>query len=460
MARSAYGFQFFLLAASIGTEAWAQPLPPASAEAARFAAEHGQAWGLLATLPGSAWQLMNSQIVSYRWDEPGRTMIEVDEATGEVFRWTLQPDGTIERLLPDGRRTANVVNPDGTITQYSADRSQRQTVRALGPVFMNVFEYLEDGRWTRHPPYDWFKWRMTDAEIRVARESLAAASDRGAVLDELLGRFRGSTVVQMAEARLAAHSEAIRRQQAGASEAVADSGSPPRVQSDGPRVALVVGIGAYGAMGDLPNPVNDARAMAAKLRQIGFDVVLMTDSDQRSLYDAIQDFGGRLGQAGRTGTGLFYFAGHGMQSRGENYLIPIGAAISREADLVGQAVSANAVLAQMEEAGSATNIIILDACRNLPMARSFRSGGAGLSQMDAPNGSFIAYSTAPGSVAADGAGAHSPFAAALIEEIARPGQPIEGVFRNVRRAVLETTDGAQTPWDSSSLVNVFQFVPS
>jgi uncharacterized caspase-like protein len=225
----------------------------------------------------------------------------------------------------------------------------------------------------------------------------------------------------------------------------------------GPRVALVVGISAYGAIGDLANPVNDAGAVAAALREVGFDVELLLDPDQRTLRAAVSRLGGRMAAAGSGATGLFFFAGHGIQSRGVNYLIPARAAISHEADLVLEALPADAVLAQMQEAEASTNILILDACRNMPFTRSFRNAARGLAQMDAPNGSFIAYSTAPGSTAADGVGSNSPFATALVREITRPSQPIEVTFRNVRRSVLRETAGEQTPWDSSSLVEPFYF---
>lgn len=225
----------------------------------------------------------------------------------------------------------------------------------------------------------------------------------------------------------------------------------------GPRVALVVGIGAYGSLGDLANPINDATSLANALRQVGFSVDLAIDPDQRALRQAIARLGERMAAAGPGATGLFFFAGHGVQSRGVNYLIPSRAAINREADLVLEAIPADAVLAQMQEAGVSTNILILDACRNTPFARSFRNATRGLAQMEAPNGSFIAYSTAPGAVAVDGAGQNSPFASALVREVIQPGQPIEAVFRNVRRSVLRETEGEQTPWDSSSLTEPFYF---
>lgn len=227
-----------------------------------------------------------------------------------------------------------------------------------------------------------------------------------------------------------------------------------------PRLALVIGNAAYGAaFGRLANPVNDANAVAAALRASGFTVTVVTDSDQRTMKRAIAAFGQQLRAAGRGATGLFYYAGHGVQSRGVNYLVPVNAAIEAEADVDIEAVAADGVLRQMEEAGAATSIVILDACRNLPIIRSSRDGSRGLARMEAPNGSFVAYSTAPGAIAADGSGANSPFASALVTEMTKPGQPIEVIFRNVRRAVMTATDGKQTPWDSSSLVDGFVFKP-
>lgn len=226
-----------------------------------------------------------------------------------------------------------------------------------------------------------------------------------------------------------------------------------------PRIALVIGVGNYETMGNLRNPPNDARAIAAVLRGAGFQVELLLDPDYRTMMRAVIGLRDRMVAAGDGTTGLFYFAGHGVQSRGVNYLIPARPQIRREADLVIEAVSADAVLLQMEEAGAATNILILDACRNMPLARTFRNGGEGLAQMQAPRGSFIAYSTAPGDVAEDGEGLrNSPFASALVSEIQRPGHALADTFMAVRRAVLAATDGRQTPWESSSMVERFFFV--
>jgi uncharacterized caspase-like protein len=218
------------------------------------------------------------------------------------------------------------------------------------------------------------------------------------------------------------------------------------------RVALVVGNGDYGAeIGKLKNPANDAKLMAETLKGLGFDVALVTDADQKAMKRAIREFGQKLRATGPEGIGLFYYAGHGVQVDGENYLLPIGAEIQAEGDVELEAVSATSILSQMQFAGNAVNLVFLDACRNNPLTRSFRSGTRGLARVDAPRGSFVGYSTAPGDVSVDGDSDHSPYALALVEELKQPGISIEEAHRAVRGKVLAATNQRQTPWDSSSL---------
>jgi hypothetical protein len=224
------------------------------------------------------------------------------------------------------------------------------------------------------------------------------------------------------------------------------------------RIALVIANSNYGdGLGMLPNPIKDGALIAESFKSVGFAVTLVTDADQKTMKRAIGEFGEQLAAAGGNGVGLFYYAGHGLQVGGINYLVPIGAALKREADADLEAVEAESVLKQMEFAGSRINIVILDACRNNPLARSVRSASRGLARMDAPTGSFIAYSTAPGEVASDGATDNSPFATALASEIAKPGLAIEEIFRHVRVSVKDATNGDQVPWDSSSLTDAFTF---
>lgn len=240
--------------------------------------------------------------------------------------------------------------------------------------------------------------------------------------------------------------------------APADSVELAIMKATGPRIALVIGNEKYdGSMGSLSNPVNDAVLIGATLRSLGFDVEILTDASQADMKRAVRRLGDRLADAGDNATGLFYYAGHGVQSDGANYLIPVGAAIDAESDLELEAVSAASILSQLEETYVSTRIVILDACRNMPLRRRTRDGSRGLARMDTPNGSFVAYSTSPGNTATDGGGIHSPFAEALAAQMLVPDRPIEVTFREVRRQVVEMTNGDQVPWDASSLLETFSF---
>jgi formylglycine-generating enzyme required for sulfatase activity len=219
-----------------------------------------------------------------------------------------------------------------------------------------------------------------------------------------------------------------------------------------PRVALVIGNSAYGPdIGKLKNPANDARLLAETLRSLGFSVELVLDADQKAMKRAIKGFGAKLRAAGPEATGLFYYAGHGVQVDGTNFLLPVGAEVAAEADVEIESIAADDVMTQMQSADIAVNLVFLDACRNNPLARTSRSATRGLARLDAPRGSFVGYSTAPGDVSADGDGANSPYALALAEELRRPGISVEEAHRNVRARVLAATGEKQTPWDSSSL---------
>lgn len=221
------------------------------------------------------------------------------------------------------------------------------------------------------------------------------------------------------------------------------------------RTALVIGNADY-ENSPLANPANDARAMAAALRDLGFEVIERIDVDQAGMKRAIWDFGKKLRDGG---VGLFYFAGHGVQVHGENYLIPIRARIEQEPDVEIEAVRVTRVMAEMDKANNGMNIVILDACRNNPFARSFRSATRGLAQMRAPVGTLLAYATAPGSVAADGDGENGLYTSELLRAIKSPGLKVEDVFKRVRGHVREKSDGRQVPWESTSIEGDFYFVP-
>jgi hypothetical protein len=241
------------------------------------------------------------------------------------------------------------------------------------------------------------------------------------------------------------------------------------------RVALVVGNGTYRNVAWLDNPANDARLLADTLRDLGFALVggdAQLDLDKAAFDRVVQDFGTQLQGAD---VALFFYAGHGVQVRGTNYLIPVDANPTREADVDFQMLDTNLVMRQMEGAGTRLNLVILDACRNNPFGGRglvvgrgrdtesirLRDTSSGLAQMQAPEGTLISFATQPGSVARDGIDGHSPYSKALAETIRRPGLGIFDVFNQVGLEVKRATGGAQQPWVSSSPIDgAFYFVPA
>ncbi len=221
------------------------------------------------------------------------------------------------------------------------------------------------------------------------------------------------------------------------------------------RLALVIGNSNY-TMSPLKNPVNDAKLMAAELRKLGFEVMSYTDLSQVEMKKHIREFGDKLNR--QKGVGLFYYAGHGIQLNGENYLVPVSAVINKEQDVELESVNLKRVLGEMDYAQNDLNIIILDACRNNPFARSFRSGGGnGLATTTAPKGTFIAYATAPGSVASDGTGENGLYTQELVKALEHPGYKIEDVFKEVRNKVYKLSNEKQVPWENSSIFGDFYF---
>ena len=218
-----------------------------------------------------------------------------------------------------------------------------------------------------------------------------------------------------------------------------------------PRIALVIGNSAYEIAPPLANPANDAKLIAETLRGLGFDVVERIDADRKTILLAAFDLRRRLKAAGEDAIGLFFYAGHGVQVAGENYIIPLGAEFKQEREIPAKAVSASFVLQMMETADNRVNFFILDASHNNPFPASSDTETRGLARMSPLTGSLIAYSTGPGIVAADGAGANSPYVLALTEAMQIPGITAELMFKRVRESVLEATNDAQTPWDESSL---------
>jgi uncharacterized protein len=230
----------------------------------------------------------------------------------------------------------------------------------------------------------------------------------------------------------------------------------PAHASAGVRLALVLGNARYQAVPVLDNPANDAADLAAALRGVGFEVIEQRDTTREAMAGAIRDFSERLRGAD---IALFFYAGHGLQMNGENYLLPVDAKIESAADVRFNTINLSDIQQEMESAGSGrANIIILDACRNNPFTEKLsRNGRAlasrGLGRIEATGeGSLIVYSTQPDNVAMDGAGRNSPFTEALLKHVGTPGLEVRQMISRVRGDVLQATEKRQTPWDSSSLV--------
>lgn len=222
------------------------------------------------------------------------------------------------------------------------------------------------------------------------------------------------------------------------------------------RVALVIGNADY-RVDPLDNPVNDARLVAKSLEQAGFAVTLRENLARTALVDTLRGFGNKLNE---NTIAVLYYAGHGLQLRDHNYLIPVDAEIRSEDEIPLAGVDLGFILGRMSHARSRINIVILDACRNNPFAGKSGPRVQGLAPMDAPVGTLLGFATAPGKLAADSAGgAHSAYARHLARHILAPGLPVEQVFKRVREGVVGDTQGLQVPWESSSLQGEFAFVP-
>jgi tetratricopeptide (TPR) repeat protein len=230
----------------------------------------------------------------------------------------------------------------------------------------------------------------------------------------------------------------------------------------GPRVALVIGNGAYVNVPPLLNPPNDAHDIAGALRELGFKVIEGYDLDGTKMRSKIAEFGAALPGAG---VALFYYAGHGMQVAGKNHLVPTDARLERPSALSTEAIEVDSVLADME-AEKRVNLVFLDACRDNPLARSLaRSFGPsrsatvtqGLAQLNSGIGTLITFATSPDTVALDGDGRNSPFTAALLKYIRTPGLEVRSMLTRVRAEVIRATREKQVPWDHSSLTGEFYF---
>jgi hypothetical protein len=293
------------------------------------------------------------------------------------------------------------------------------------------------------------------AAEKVAAEKAAAekvAAEQAATEKAAAERAAAQVAAKKAAEKVAA-------EQAAAEKAAAEQAAVRAAAAKplGKRVALVIGNGAYVNTTKLPNPPNDASAIADTLKALGFTVVLAIDVDRRGFVKAIREFRNILPDSDDA---LFFYAGHGLQVNGENYLVPVDAVVEDELSLDSDLILANAVL-QLMGRESRVSIALLDACRDNPMSRSLAGKGSasrslnvarGLALVDSPAaGSIIGYATAPGDTAADGDGEHSPFTAALLKYLPTRGLEVEQMMKRVKADVIKSTNNRQRPWLSSDV---------
>jgi Caspase domain len=227
-------------------------------------------------------------------------------------------------------------------------------------------------------------------------------------------------------------------------------------QSGEQRVALVIGNSNYQSAPKLTNPGHDAQSMTQLLNSAGFEVTEAIDLTRNDMVKAVQDFSARIAARGPKTVAMIYYAGHGVQLAGENYLLPVDAKIATPADLDSNSLRLVDLMGTLESIPSRMRIVVLDACRNNPFP-GVNDAGRGLAIVDAPNGSIVGYSTAPGMEAQDGDSNHSPYTSAFLRRAREPNLPIEQLFKRVRLDVNDATEGRQTPWESSSLTSEFYF---
>ena len=254
--------------------------------------------------------------------------------------------------------------------------------------------------------------------------------------------------------KLKAQAEALLQRQKELEQQLASSAAPPPASlAMGKRIALVIGNAKYNIR-PLQNPVNDADDVSKALKGSGFDVLDLRNASLREMTEGARTFGDMLKTHD---VGLVYYSGHGVEVKGRNYFIPVNADIKREDEVAFQSLDVGLILEKMATANKSVNIMIVDACRDDPFGRSFRSSSSGLAAVDAPKGSLIAFATSPGKVAADGDGRNSPYTKHLVRAMQQPNKKIEEVFKEVRRAVQAETKDQQTPWENTSLSGDFYF---
>ena len=416
-------------------------------------------------LGGRGWANAEMEDFEQAWEDFNQ-VIALDPEDSEAYEgraWCLEKQGKYDLALKD-YSTAIKLNPvsseayEGRGWVWSAKEDHEKAIadftRAIEikPGLAVAYEgrglsYKETGR------YEPALADYTQA-IKLDPENYDAYFTRSYVL-ESLGRLEeaAADAARAAELDPDATEAKLRAQELKTRSAKAASTTSPLpaavysatqvpLPTSENRIALVIGNGAYQHFPPLANPVNDAVDMAASLESTGFTVRKCINGQRQEMLNAVRRFGDDLKQGG---VGLFFYAGHGVQVKGENFLVPVDADIRHEDEVEDSALKASSVLRKMETAGNRLNIVILDACRNNPLPGSSRGADRGLARMDAPRGSLLVYATAPGDTASDGEGRNGLFTSMLLKYMKTPGLPVESMLKKVRVEVMKKSGETQLP---------------
>jgi hypothetical protein len=384
-------------------------------------------------------------IVTY-YSEDSRTIYIVNLDKGEVRGSVAVDDKPTAISLSDNGEWLAVGTTAGLVYLYEVIRNNPAEIRVISPAInRNYGEQIIQANTVTVEGKVEGDQKVTEVVVNDTKAELNFDGTFRSTIELVPGKNRIRIAAKNSQ------SQYINKDIYLTSEPVAESTSSSAHAQYNKRIALIIGNAEYAFTGKLKNTVNDAKSMTETLKALGFEVMTVQDGSYESMKNAIYAFGDRIQEAD---VSLFFYAGHGLEVDGVNYLVPVDADIQSHLDIKQKCIPLSGVLNTMEFANDeGLNMIILDACRNNPFP-SGKRGGTGLARINAPSGTLIAYATDPGSVASDGEGTNGLYTGELVKQL-KVSQRIEDIFMNTRNNVEKLSAGKQRPWEEARLKGVF-----